>query len=235
MKEIPENEIYVYYDGILSNGTYSVHGGSRLQSLSNVISNYVTLWEVRCELYANHGAKNLISLGIDNEKIFAFQSLNKEIQNIQDAYAKYGLRRGFWQSLIIRSRGTVQKLSQPMADFEFESAIKDMKKAMCNAFSCPPELYGIESSRFKTVPEARKEFYTQACIPMMEYYLQNWLQMIGEIALPFDLVPDYSHMDFYQEAKLQEGIAFQQMANGVVPLVTNQIITVQEARTKLDI
>ena len=232
--EIPSKDIYVFYDGILSDCNNSIHGGSRLESLSNVISNYVTLWEVRCELYANHGAKNLISMGIDNEKIFAFQSLKKEIQDIQDAYKRYGLRRGFWQSLILRTKATVHKLSQPMSDFEFESAIKDMKKAMCNAFSCPPELYGIESSRFKTVPEARKEFYTQACIPMMEYYLQNWLQMIGEIALPFVLVPDYSHMDFYQEARLQEGIAFSQMSNGVVPLVEKGIITKEEARVKLD-
>lgn len=59
--------------------------------------------------------------------------------------------------------------------------------------------------------------------------------MVGEVSLPFELKADYSHLDFYQEARKEESIAFQQMAGAVVPLVNNGLITRSEARLKLDL
>jgi hypothetical protein len=66
--------------------------------------------------------------------------------------------------------------------------------------------------------------------------------MIGELYLPFELKADYSHLDFYQEARKEESIAFQQMANAVKPLYETidpqtgqRLITREEARLKLDL
>jgi hypothetical protein len=59
--------------------------------------------------------------------------------------------------------------------------------------------------------------------------------MRGYANLPFTISPDYSHLDFYQEARLQEAVAFQQMANAVVPLTENGLMSIQEARIKLDL
>jgi hypothetical protein len=62
--------------------------------------------------------------------------------------------------------------------------------------------------------------------------------MKGYTDLPFDIVPDYSHLEFYQEAKLQEGVAKSQIAASIVALMGvegKEIISVEEARTWLDL
>ena len=60
------------------------------------------------------------------------------------------------------------------------------------------------------------------------------------VSLPFELKADYSHLEFYQEARKEEAIAFQQMANAIstlgnVTLENKPVITNAEARLKLDL
>ena len=64
--------------------------------------------------------------------------------------------------------------------------------------------------------------------------------MVGELSLPFELKADYSHLEFYQEARRQEAIAFQQMAGAISTLSSviieeKPVITNEEARIKLDL
>ena len=118
---------------------------------------------------------------------------------------------------------------------EFENIIMECKKAIGAAYDVPAPLLDIESSRYKNMTEAIKNLYTNAAIPTAEYFFSEWLQMIGKVKLSFELKADYSHLDFYQEAKKEEAIAFQQMAGAVVPLVDAGLITRDEARIKLDL
>ena len=88
--------------------------------------------------------------------------------------------------------------------------------------------------------EAIKNHYTNSCIPTAEYFFSEWLQMIGEYDLGFELKADYSNLDFYQEAKKQEAIAFQQMAGGIATLkdvlIEGQpVISLKQAQIKLDL
>jgi hypothetical protein len=165
-------------------------------------------------------------------------NIDADVVKLQDAFKKYGLRKGFWKFLIVKTQATVQKLTSPMSEFEFDKAIKDCVVAMCNAFSAPPVLFGVEQARYKATTEAEKEYYRQSAMPIAEYHIQQWLIMKGYTDLPFDIVPDYSHLEFYQEAKLQEGVAKSQIAASIVALMGvegKEIISVEEARTWLDL
>ena len=113
-------------------------------------------------------------------------------------------------------------------------------KAIGAAYDIPAPLLDIESSRYKNMTESIKNLYTNASIPTAEYFFSEWLQMIGEFNLSFELKADYSHLDFYQEAKKEEAVAFQQMANAVftlsgVVIEGDAVITNSEARLKLDL
>lgn len=238
-KEYTPDEIFIFHDNIMSDKDEYMLGGSRLASLSNVISTYVVAWEVRCELFANGGAKSIISLGVEDRVVF--NNMDDEVLKLQDSFKKYGLRKGLWKFLIIKSKASVQKLTSPLSEFEFNQTLNDCKIACCNAFSCPPILFGVEQARYKATTEAEKEYYRQSAIPIAEYYFQQWLQMEGEKSLSFELVPDYSHLEFYQEAKLQEGIAKSQIATAITALMgipaTNGkiVLSAEEARTWLDL
>lgn len=235
-KRYEADEIFIFHDNIMYDKDDYVLGGSRLASLSNVITTYVVAWEVRSELYANGGAKSIISMGANDPQVL--MNIDSDVVKLQDAFKKYGLRKGFWKFLIVKTQATVQKLTSPMSEFEFNQTINDCKIACCNAFSCPPVLFGVEQARYKATTEAEKEYYRQSAMPVADYYFQQWMQMEGLTDVSFDLEPDYSHLEFYQEAKLQEGIAKSQIAAAITSLMGiegKEVMTVDEARTWLDL
>lgn len=231
------DEVHIFYDGTLDeSGYYTILGGSRLESLSEVISTYVTLWEVLTNMYGDRGALNIISMGVDNAELMSMANLKSEKDNLLKRMSStYGGRRGQSKNMVVSTRATVSPLTAKMSDMEFSKTIIECKKAISNAFDCPAVLLDIESARFKNSTEAQKNLYTNSAIPTAEYYFSEWCEMIGEIPVGFEIRADYSHLEFYQEAKKSDAIAFQQLSNAVVPLVTNNVISIEEARYKLDL
>ena len=239
--DLPTNEVHVFYDVTLSSDNYSMYGASRLESLSEVISTYVVLWEVMTELYASGGARNIISMGVNDPKMMALTQTKKETESFYEKIkTMFGNRRNQHPNMVTALPATVHSLSAKMQDMVLSETIKDCKRSIANAYEIPPELLGIESSRFKTVPEARKEAYTQSAITSFEYYISEWNIMRGNQELPFTISPDYSHLDFYQDAQLQKAIAFGQMANSLAGLAEKTIegkpiITWNQAQIMLDL
>ena len=239
--EILPKDIHVFYDGTLNEQIpYESVGGSRLESLSEVISTYVVLWEVLTEMYGDSGARNIISMGVNNAPMAALPSLKTEKQSLYESLKGFGNRRVQNKNLVVSTDAKVSALTAKMSDMEFANIIIECKKAIANRFDCPAVLLDVESARYKNTTEAIKVLYTQSAIPVAEYYFSEWLQMIGEITLPFKLVADYSHLEVYQEAQLQKGVAFQQMSNAISALSTvlvenKPVITNSEARIKLDL
>lgn len=235
------NEVHVFYDVTLTGDMYSMYGASRLESLSEVISTYVVVWEIMTELYASGGARNIISMGVNDPKMMQLPQTKKETEGFYDKLKKmFGNRRDQHPNMVTSLPATVHSLSAKMQDMVLEATIKDCKRSIANAYEIPPELLGIESSRFKTVPEARKEAYTQSAITSFEYYISEWNIMRGNQELPFTISPDYSHLDFYQDAQLQKAIAFGQMANSLAGLAEKTIegkpiITWNQAQIMLDL
>ncbi len=231
------DEVHEFYDiSLAPDKEYRMFGGSRLQSLSDVISTYVVLWEVLTEMYGNRGALNIISMGVTNPQMAGLPSLRSEKEDFLKRLAgRFGIRRNQDKNVVISTDAKVHPLTAKMSEMEFEKIIMECKKSIGAAYDVPAPLLDIESSRYKNMTEAIKNLYTNAAIPTAEYFFSEWLQMIGKVKLSFELKADYSHLDFYQEAKKEEAIAFQQMAGAVVPLVDAGLITREEARIKLDL
>ena len=235
--ELKGDEVHEFYDiSLAPDKDYRMFGGSRLQSLSDIISTYVVLWEVLTEMYGNRGALNIISMGVNNPQMAGLPSLKSEKEDfLRRLSRRFGLRRNQDKNVVLSTDAKVHPLTAKMSDMEFEKIIMECKKGIGAAYDVPAPLLDIESSRYKNMTEAIKNLYTNAAIPTAEYFFSEWLQMIGKTKLPFELKADYSHLDFYQEAKKEEAIAFQQMANAVVPLVDAGLIDRKEARIKLDL
>jgi len=239
--ELLPKDVHIFYDGTLHEGLpYESIGGSRFESLSEVISTYIVLWEVLTEMYGDSGARNIISMGVKDAAMAGLPALKTEKASLYTALKGFGNRRKQDKNLVISTDAKVSPLTAKMSDMEFSNIIIECKKAIANALDCPAVLLDVESARYKNTTEAIKVLYTQSAIPVAEYYFSEWLQMIGEFALPFKLCADYSHLEFYQDAKREEAIAFQQMSNAIatlgnVVLDNKPVISNSEARIKLDL
>lgn len=240
--QLSPKDVHIFYDGTLDEaGNFDMMGGSRLESLSEVISTYVILWEALTEMYGDRGALNIISMGARDAQMAGLPALKSEREALLKRMSqRFGLRRGQAKNEVITTDAKVSPVTAKMSDMEFEKTIIQCLKAIANAYDCPAVLLDIESARFKNSTEAMKILYTQSAIPTAEYYFSEWCQMIGETLLPFSIRADYSHLEFYQEGKKEEAIAFQQMSNAIatlggVLLENKPVITNSEARLKLDL
>lgn len=240
--KLKPEDVHVFYDiSLNTQDNETIFGGSRAESLSEVISTYVVIWQALTEMYANRGALNLISMGVKESGMLALSSLKSEKESVLKRLSqRFGLRRGQDKNVLISTDAKVHPLTAKMSDMQFSEMLIECKKAIGSAYDVPAPLLDIESSRYKNMTEAIKNHYTNSCIPTAEYFFSEWLQMIGEYDLGFELKADYSHLDFYQEAKKQEAIAFQQMAGGIATLkdvlIEGQpVISLEQAQIKLDL
>lgn len=239
--ELRDDEVHIYNDVTLEDDGYTMYGASRLESLSELISTYVIMWEVLTGMFGDRGALNIISMGVKDAQMMSLSALKSEKESILKRLSeRYGLRRGQSKNVLVSTDAKVSPLTAKMSDMMFPETNKDCKKGIANAYEIPPELLGIESSRFKTIPEARKEAYTQSAIPSFEYYISEWNTMRGNINLPFIIAPDYSHLDFYQESQLQKATAFQQMTNAIAAISDKTIegkpiMTWEQVQIQLDL
>lgn len=240
---VKPEEIHPFYDISLNADKKcdTVFGGSRVESLSETISTYVVIWEALTEMYANRGALNLISMGVKESGMLALSSLKSEKESILKRLSqRFGLRRGQDKNVLVSTDAKVHPLTAKMSEMQFSEMLIECKKAIGSAYDVPAPLLDIESSRYKNMTEAIKNLYTNSSIPTAEYFFSEWLQMTGEFNLPFELKADYSHLEFYQEAKKEEAIAFQQMAgaistlNGVL-IEGKPVISHEQAQIKLDL
>ncbi len=236
-KEISPKDIHIFYDVSLNTkDNNTIFGGSRLESLSEVVTTYSVLWEVSSELYANRGALNLISMGVNNPELASMPMLGSEKDSLlKRLKERYGMRRGQNKNIVVTTDAKVHQLTAKIQEMNIDRMLIESKKAIGSSYDVPAPLLDIESSRYKNMTEAQKNLYTNAAIPTAEYFFSEWLQMTGVHKLDFEIKADYSHLEFYQDAKREEAIAFQQMALAVVPLVDRGIISDEQARIKLDL
>lgn len=237
----PEN-VHVFYDiSMNEDDNNSVFGSARIEGMSSIISVYAILWEALMEMYGNRGALNLISMGVKDAGMMSMAALKSEKESmIKRLSNRFGLRRGQDKNAVISTDAKVHPLTAKMSDMEFDTMIVECKKAIGSAFDIPAPLLDIESSRYKNMTEAIKNLYTNAAVPTAEYFFSEWLQMTGYTDLPFKLKADYSHLEFYQDAKREEAVAFAQMAQAIstlanVELDGKKLITNEQALIKLDL
>ena len=200
-------DVHIFYDGILSSTEYEVFGSSRLESLSEAISCYVVIMEVLTELYGSGGARNIISMGMKDHATLTSSVTKDEKISLYARLAKnWGWRRNQSKDIVISSDAKVYPLTSKIIDMGIPESIKQSIKSIYTAYEWPAELASVETSRFKTLPEARKEGYTQSAIPTIEYYYSEWLNMIERYNLPFELMADFFTFRFFikkQKKKLQ--------------------------------
>jgi len=229
------DEMHVFYDGTLSATGYEIFGASRLESLSEPVSAYATIFQVLTELFGSGGAENIIAMGAKDHTMLTSSASKDEKEDIlAKLRVKYGKRRGQNRNLVLSGEAKVHPLTAKIVDMDIPNAIKQAIKAVYSAYEWPAELASIDTSRYKTMPEARKEAYTQSAVPSLEYYFSEWLNMVGMPNADFVLRADYSHLDFYQESKKEKAVAFSQLAQVMPKLIEAGVYEPSEVKAKLE-
>jgi hypothetical protein len=229
--ELSTDEVFTFRDGV-EGFKPNRSTQSRLVALQEPISAILSANQMFTQLIADGGARGIIGQGAKDAEAFGAPYLDEEKMLIQRDLKQYGKLRSQLKYIVTRGQASYIPLTASITDMQLPENLLGRKIDIYRAFGIPTA-FAINESRFKVLPEARKELFTSAVIPEGEDLFGDILRMVEMPDREWNYLPDYSHMDFFQEPLLQAGTALQQAANAVVPLVANGIWTTQEANSEL--
>ena len=206
---------------------------SPLVSLNEPIKTLLAIQQMSTELIADGGARGIIGLGAKDVDMLLADSMDEEYTSMQEKLSKHGGLRGKFKYLLSRGTGNYTSLTSKIIDMQLPQNALEATLRIYGQYGIP-NAYTDKASRFKALPEARKELYT-TCVNIEGSYIYSQLvKLKGIPERDWEYKPDWSHLDFYQESLKESAVAFQQAASACVPLLTNNIYTKDELRKFLD-
>lgn len=232
MFKLSTDEVFVFTDRLAGFNRIGTH--SRLYGLEEAISTLLSTDEMLTQLLADGGARGIITQGASNIDMISAGYLDEEKADIQRSLKDYGLLKDKYKYIVTKGQAGYVPLTSRIVDMQIPE-IALMKKIQIYRAMGIPTAFGVNESRFKVLPEARKEMFTSSVIPEGQDLFEAQLRMKGIENPSFcKYVADYTHFDFFQESLKESGVAFQQASNALVPLVNAGIITMEQAHAYLN-
>lgn len=228
---LENDEVFVIGDGIAGMRS-SQNYTSRLEALSESISALMAINEMFTELIQDGGARGIIGQGAKDSQMLVEPYLDEEKALMQKELKTYGKMRGQFKYLVTKGTASYVPLTSTITEMQLPENILAKKVDIYRSFGLP-NAYAMNESRFKVMPESRKEAFTGSVTPEAHLIYDALIRMVGIPERDWIYTTDDRHMDFFQESLLQSGTALQQAANAVVPLVSNGIWSVQTANSEL--
>ena len=225
------DDVFIITDKNLRFDGYGV-SNSRLVGLKEPISTLLAIGQFSTQLISDGGARGILSLGAKDVDLYSSPFLSSEVNTTQESLQKYGGLENQFKYIVVRSAASYVPMTSKIADMQLPELGMDAKLAIYEAYGIP-NAFAIHESRFKVLPEARKELYTSTTIPEGEDIYADLIKLKQIPERPWKYTPDWSHMDFFQEGLKDSAVAFQQASGAVMPLVDAGIITVEEAKNYL--
>ena len=209
---LESDEVYTLIDNNFSlNG--SGFGLSRMIGLREPISTLLSIGETATQLIADGGARGIIGQGARDIDMATSPFINAEKDSIQEELKKYGGLRSQLKYIVIKGAASYVPLTSKIIDMQLSELAMDSKVQIFEQYGIP-NIFAAKETRYKSLPEARKEFYTGTIIPEATDRFADIMRMVG---VPYrdgwQYQPDWSHMDFFQESLKESAIAFNQAAS----------------------
>lgn len=226
------DDVFIYRDNWYKNGQ-GTFGLSRLYSLSEPISTLLSIGETITQLIVDGGARGIIGQGAKDIDTYSAPFLTREKIELQKALKEYGGLRGKFKYIITKGAASYIPITSKIVDMQLPELLMSAKISVFEQFGLP-NIFAAEETRYKSLPEARKEFYTGTIIPEATKRFSDFCKMMSIPNRDWEYKPDWSHLDFYQEDLKESAIALQQVSGAITPLVEKGIITIEQAKGILE-
>ena len=226
------DEIFEFVDNDFFNYD-NVRGLSRLYSLKEPISTLLSISQMSTQLISDGGARGIISQGARDVDMISAPFLDDEQENIHKSLKKYGGLREQLKYIVMKGVANYVPLTSKIIDMQLPELAKDAVLQIGKRFGIP-NAYSALEPRFKAMPEARKEFHTGTIIPEATVRFNDICRMKGIPERDWTYQPDWSHLDFFQEALKESAIALNQALNALTPAVKEGLVTKEQAMAYLE-
>lgn len=226
------DEIEVSYDNAYGFTGFGL-GESRLIALAEPISTLLAIGETSTVLSSDAGARGIITQGAKDIDMISAPFIDAEKKAVQAELTNYGNLRGQFKYIVMKGAASYVPLTAKTTDLDLTGRALDALIQILDRYGIP-SIFASKEPRFKAMPEARKEMYTATIIPEATAHFDFLLKLQGVPERAWKYQPDWSHMDFFQEARGQAAVALNQASAALNALVTSGVVTTKEARAFIE-
>ena len=204
-------------------------GSPVLASQQAPVRNIRAAYEARNVLIENRGALGILSNG-GTDALGATLPINPSLKDeLQEDWRKYGVTKGQFQIIMTSLNLKWQQISIDADKLRLFEEVEADTRQLCLAFGVPYDMISTGTT-FDNKLRAERQMYQNTIIPEA----QEWIAAINRKAETFnktwELQISYDHLPIFQENRKEMAAAMQMVANGLEKLITDQVITLEQAK-----
>ena len=192
-----KSQVYFFTD-ITTNMDSMQFPDSKLIPLKYPINNIIKSYEARGVIADRRGAVGLLS-NERGDNISTLPMTNKEIEETQNAYRKYGMNKDQWQLFITNIPMRYQQMAMPVKDMMLLEMEEADVRTICNALGYPYHLLSnSEGTTFSNMQTADASLYQNFIIPESMNFAEQLNKAIHAIENGVQITYDYSWLPVMQ-------------------------------------
>ena len=230
-----ELKIESYEYAIIHDGMYNVDCGelrffSPISSLSDQVRNYIGQIRARGNLIINGGPKGIIH-GNDTSEFGNLELTPREKDELNRGFRdKYGLVDKPYQIMVTRAKVGWLSLSYDVSQLQLHEEDRAVMQDISNAIGVNPNLF-ISDSTFQNQEAVKKSVYQDVIIPDAHRIARSLTNILCPEGIYIKI--DYTDVPCLQVDFSSRAMALKNMAAGLETLLSNGIITTDEARIEV--
>jgi len=208
---------------------------SRIDGLKYPIQNIIASIESRNQIIVRRGADVVFSPESSNDKgINATMLTDPEVKNIQDAYSKYGMLKGYWHAAIFKIPTKVQRIERSPKELGLLDGEDQDIRAILRAYNVPATVFGLkDENKYNTYLEGKAEFYEDGVIPHAGIISEGFDSIFESQKYGYKFLIDFSHLQCMQRSEKDKAAALQAQVNALNSAMETGLLTIDEAKDNL--
>ena len=226
------SEVVEIYDNCFGLMGYGV-GESRLIALAEPISTLLAIGEMSTQLIADGGARGIIAMGAKDIDMLSAPFMEADKKAMQESLKQYGGLQQQFKYIVTKNAANYIPLTSKIVDMDLSGIALNATIQILDRYGIP-SIFASKEPRFKAMPEGRKESYTASIIPEANVRFPQLAKLRGIPERAWKYMPDFAHMDFFQESLNQSAIALNQASSGLKILLDAGIIDKTKAEAYIE-
>lgn len=209
-------------------------GVSPLMGLRYNLDNIISAYEARGKNLRSHGAIGILSNAAKDGIGAAAPMDVTEKENVQKAFAKYGIAKGQWSTIITNLSLNWQKMGGNVKDLMLFEEIEDDFQKICDKLGMQRQMFAnTKGTTFDNKKEATKQTYTTTIIPDAQVYINALNDYFQTEKTSYVIVGTYKHLQVFDEDKKERAQAIVLTTNGLSKAYEDGAITLDEYQKEL--
>lgn len=181
-------------------------GKSKLVALAKPVSNIDKALESRNVLIRRRGALGFLSSDKQDASLGTLPLDAQEVQQVQDAYKKYGTLGDQYQLMIFNQPLTYQQMGMSVKDLMLFEEVESSTITIANAYGVPELLVKqyVNGGTFENLTASERRLYDSTIIPETEVFIKGLNDFLKTSEAGIKIHGTYEHVKVLQKSQKEE-------------------------------